>query len=330
MPAQKLDADQIRGFLTAFAQAPWLQRDERRWWPRFVFHYTDLNNAVKVLQDGYLYCRGYLEEKKRLPVDSGSQRVLASTVAAIKEHVRLYFRPQTPTQFHVEGIRPTAALTGLQAHCPTPVFFLFDSAEILVRSDCRFSDGNLASQRAKILSTASQLEGLPWQKIYHTGIFNPTRDSDIIFHRNAEIVVPGKLDLNSLKYIYCRSVAEKETLMHLLPLSLRRYYERKVAATTRNTLFFRQYTFVESANLETTSATFRFSPDTRTPGPFHTHIELTDIIQRKTYQWGQEKYNTQKTLKINYPIPISKYAIRMTLDGHLAYANSYEELDIPF
>lgn len=330
MSVQKPDADQIRRFLTTLSQSPWLLRDERRWWPGFVFHYTDLHNAVKILRDGYLYCRKYLEDTNQLPVDSGSQRVLAGTANSIKEYVRLYFRPQTPTQFHVEGIRPKSAWSDLQAHCPIPVFFLFDSAGILTRADCKFSDGNLASFHARILSTAYELEGLPWQKIYHTGLFNPAKDTDITFRRNAEIIIPKKLDLKSLRYIYCRSEAEKETLLYLLSPEFRERYENKIPATTRNTLFFRQYTYVESVDLATNYALFRFSPDTQSPGPFQLRIEVDDLIQHRTYHWERGDINVKGELRINFRIPLTMYNIRLLLDGHLVYANSYEEVDIPF
>lgn len=269
MVMQKPDADEIRNFLASLERESWLRRTERRWWPRFVFHYTDLNNAAKILQDGYLYCRKHLEETNQLPMDSGSPIVLAGTADLIKEYVRLYFRPQTPTQYHVEGIRPGSALTELRAHCPTPVFFLFDSAEILTRTDCRFSDGNLAkvSPRARLLSTAAELQSLPWRRIYHTGPFNPDRESDITFRRNAEIIVPYKLDLDSLRFVYCRSEAEKETLLHLLSPLLRQEYRRMIVATTRSMLFFRQYTFVETAHPFNEDSSPSFFPRDQIPRP---------------------------------------------------------------
>ncbi|HED03843.1 MAG TPA: DUF4433 domain-containing protein, partial [Candidatus Fraserbacteria bacterium] len=179
MVKRKLDTAQILSCLQALADQSWLKRSERRWWPRFVFHYTDVRNAAKILQEGCLHCRNYLEEAHQPTVDSGSPRVLAGTATSAKHYVRLYFRPKTPTQYHIEGIRTIDQITPLHAHCPVPVFFLFDSNAILTRADCQFSDGNLASPRAQRLSTAAELENLPWARIYHTGPFDPHQDSDI-------------------------------------------------------------------------------------------------------------------------------------------------------
>ena len=105
MVALKRDAAHIQAFLKELARQEWLGGSERRWWPRYAFHYTDLRNAVAILEDGYLYSRREAERLGRLHVSSGSATVLAGTADDIKACVRLYFRPQTPTQWYAEGIR---------------------------------------------------------------------------------------------------------------------------------------------------------------------------------------------------------------------------------
>lgn len=59
MVAFKPGAIQIKDFLDQLTRKDWLKRTERRWWPKFVFHYTDIKNAVDILQDNYLYSREY-------------------------------------------------------------------------------------------------------------------------------------------------------------------------------------------------------------------------------------------------------------------------------
>ena len=189
----KPDAGQIKIVLDDLAKQDWVKRTERRWWPQFVFHYTDIRNAVQILQEGYLYSRKHLEDSAKLVVSSGSPSILAGTDIAIKDFVRLYFRPKTPTQYYAEGICSQVTLSKSkfpQAHCPVPVFFLFDSATVLARSDCWFSDGNLASPQAQRLSTAKDLAQLPWRKIYHTGWIDYSQpgSSDIVFRRHAEVI----------------------------------------------------------------------------------------------------------------------------------------------
>ena len=330
MAALKPDAGQIRHFLEKLANQDWVKRTERSWWPHFVFHYTHISNAVGVLQDGFLYSRKHAEENNKLAISSGSSAILAGTDSSIKECVRLYFRPLTPTQFHAEGIRSSLALVASKfpdAHCPVPVFFLFDSAQILARADCWFSDGGLGSPKARRLSTAADLEALPWQRIYHTGWFDPHQE-DITFRRSAEVVVLNSLDLSSLRYIFCRSEAEKETLLHLLPLKLRNKYRGKIVATSRTNLFFRKHTFVQTVRLSSRTADFHFSPDTASPGPFHLRIDLEVDDQKKYLEKKDMTANT--TLSIPLGRPFSNYRIRLALDEYLTYANSYEEVGVPF
>ncbi|HRJ43588.1 MAG: DUF4433 domain-containing protein [Caldilineaceae bacterium] len=271
MVAQKTDSDKIRQFLTDLSQQSWLQRAERLLWPRFVFHYSDLQNAISILTDGYMYSRAEAENSGKLIVSSGSNQVLSGTSEFVKQCVRFYFRPKTPTQFWAEGIRSNLTLNSSRfpdAHCPIPIFFLFDSAEILTRADCQFSDGNLARTGHRIFSTAEQLAALPWRKIYHNSRIRAD-ETDISFHRCAEAIIPGKVKLDALRYICCRSEAEKETLLYLLPPATRKQYRSKITATNRIDLFERKHTFVESVRLTSEEAFFYFSPDSLSPGPFH-------------------------------------------------------------
>ena len=333
MARLKPDAEVIKQFLNDLGQKEWVKRSERHWWPRFVFHYSDIRNAIKILQDGHLRCRKYLEDHDALPVSSGSPTVLAGTNTAVKGCVRLYFRPKTPTQFHVEGIRSQSVLSVSRfrdAHCPVPVFFLFDSADVLARADSWFSDGNLGSTRARILSSAAQLEQLPWRRIYHTGAFDPAspEDSDIVFRRCAEIIVPQKLPLKALRFIYCRSEAEKETLLHQLPPKLRRQYQSKIVASARSDLFYRQHTFVEAVRLSSHGALVQFSPETKSPGPFDLRIDLPTTSPQTPREVHRFSLATRHAWKIQ--LQATSYTIALYLDGNLAYANEYNEIEVPF
>ena len=106
--------------------------DARSWWPNFLFHYTALENAVSILESGALYSRDKAKSRGLLGTDSASASVLARTSDAYKGYARLYFRPKTPTQYSNEGIRPHGSLVH-DAHCPVPVFLLFDSRDVLTR-----------------------------------------------------------------------------------------------------------------------------------------------------------------------------------------------------
>ncbi|WP_420629292.1 DarT ssDNA thymidine ADP-ribosyltransferase family protein [Candidatus Leptofilum sp.] len=208
-------------------------------------------------------------------------------------------------------------------------FSLFDSEYILTLDGCQFSDGGLGSPRARYLSNASDLKNLPWKKIYHTGRFDPSKE-DITFRRSAEVLVPNSLELNALRYIYCRSQAEKETLLQLLEPNNRRKYRNKVAATSRSTLFFRKHTFIQTGRLSAQSATFDFSPETSSPGPFNLKIEVQTETQNGAYEINNFMVKPNQNFSISFRRKIPKYTIRVKLDNYLAFANSFEEVDIPF
>ncbi|MFZ1754925.1 MAG: DarT ssDNA thymidine ADP-ribosyltransferase family protein [Caldilineaceae bacterium] len=334
MIARKPDEDRIRQFLEDLARQSWLQRTERRLWPRFVFHYTDLQNAVRILTDGYVYSRSQAERLGKLLVSSGSSQVLSGTNEFVKQSVRFYFRPKTPTQYWAEGIRSSSVMGSSKfpdAHCPVPVFFLFDSADILTRADCRFSDGNLASSGFQIFSTADDLNRLPWRDIYHNTWIRP-EESRISFHRCAEVIIPHQVDLSALRYICCRSEAEKETLLYMLPQNLRAQYRGRITATNRIDLFERKHTFVEVARLGSDGISFEFSPDTASPGPFHCVVTVTIgerayLVESPSLDLKAEGYRYGG----NFRTAVDSYEVRLTLDEHIAYANRFEDVtDIPF
>ena len=331
----KNDADQIRTVLDNLSQMDWIRRSERRWWPRLLCHYTDIQNAVRILSSGFLYSRQHLENSRGMPVSSGSDEVLAGTQPWIKNYVGLYFRPKTPTQYHAEGVKSSRTLATSRfpdAHCPVPVFFLFDSAEILSRDGCMFSDRGLAVRSHGIMSTAQELADLEWLKIYHTGWFDRSRpeEADIVSRRMAEVIVPGRLDLGSLKWIYCRSEAEKDTLLHLLTGALRTQYEGRILVTARSKLFYRQHTYLESVRMDSDAAYLSFSPDTQSRGPF----QLQAIIRsgHNIRQSENDEFLLQKgefRWKIN--TGFDDYKLEIRLDDHTIYRNRRIEVDdIPF
>lgn len=331
----KASAEDFRVCLQQLAQQPWIQRTERRWWPQFAFHYTDIRNVVSILQEGKLYSRAQAEQKEKIAVSSGSAQVLAGTQLNILDSVRLYFRPKTPTQYWAEGVHSRLSLAQSRfpdAHCPVPVFFLFDLPQVLALPESQFSDRTLAAHNGyRLGQTPRDLQTLPWEKIYHTDWIdwnNPESAREVVACRNAEIIVPRELDLSALRYIYCRSEAEKDTLLHLLPSALRQRYQDKIVASTRNELYFRRRTFIERAVLMSSQVFLRFSPETEVKGPFHLKIEINagQILSRDAPDFSIPPYEYVFAL----PRALSGYQIGVTLDENLVYANTFNDTNLPF
>lgn len=266
-----------------------------------------------------------------MPVSSGSDEVLAGTQPWIKNSVRLYFRPKTPTQYHAEGVKSLSTLSNSRfpdAHCPVPVFFLFDAAEILSREDCRFSDRGLASRNFQIMSTAQELANLEWQKIYHTGPLDSSspEEEDITSRRMAEVIIPNRLNLTSLKWIYCRSEAEKDTLLYLLSEDEKHQYATRVVTTTRSGLFFRQHTYLKAVRKNSDVAYLSYSPDTQSRGPFQLRAIVRsgdDIRQRTRNNFVLQKGKFRR--KIN--VRLDDYELEIRLDDHMIYRNRHIQVD---
>jgi len=152
----------IKQVIDSIKNEKWLQN---KWWPNYLFHFTDISNAVKILTKEKFLSRSTLEKQGNFK-DIASSEVINNTREKWKEYVRLYFRPKTPTQYRNEGIRPAGKIE-LGAHCPVPIYFLFDSISILTKEDIYFTNGNLAAKGCNPKNDIKDFENLPFEKIYH-------------------------------------------------------------------------------------------------------------------------------------------------------------------
>ena len=300
--------------------------DARSWWPKFVFHYTSLENVVSILKSGALYSRDEAVSRGLLSSDSASSSVLANTSAAYKKCVRLYFRPKTPTQYSNEGIRPCNEVV-YAAHCPVPVFLLFDSKDVLTRADTQFSRGSLAGYRpGRVGTKASFFEKLPFNQIYHNSWLGEAEKQKIIASRHAEVIVPGLLDLEALRFIWCRSEAEKETLISFLSEPQRNQWANKVFHGKKHDLFFSHWSYVEQVTLDKDGARFSFNRNTRTPGPFDLKVAVEDHDTGEMLRWRKEGFEANSKVSCKFQNPILSYTIELRLDGGLAYRCECEEI----
>jgi hypothetical protein len=329
MCARKSDAPKFEEYLKDLSEQDWLKRSARSWWTKYLFHFTDITNAVKILECGELKCRKILEDSEKIETNSASPVIIQRTGEEVKNYVRLYFRPQTPTQFHNEGVKPPNCFTDLKAHCPIPVFLLFNSLETLTLSETKFSNGNLATDYAQIGDDVNFIRQLPMKKIYHVGTIRSS-EREIMFHRNAEVIVPKNLNLNGLRHIVCRSQAEKETLLYLLPNSdIWDKWSDKIILI-RNPLFFKRWTFLKEVNLFDDYIYAKFSPDSETPGPFQFKACVSGVHSDIERNLINDSFIAHQSIRLNLPNDIGDYEITMYLDNNLIYSNMYIKTDMAF
>lgn len=331
----KRGLDDIKGFLEQQSKEQWLHLSTRRSWPHYLYHYTDIKNVVSVLKEGILHSRGHLERNNIVFSDTGSHEVLRWTDNEVIVCVRLTFRPLTPTQYHHEGIKTQVLLNSgdsfARTHSPVPVFLIFDAVQVLSRQETLFAEVGLARVGASRLSTSEELINLPWKDIYGIGPLkqNDPEKATKNSRRNAEVIIPKHLDLDSLRSIHCRSVAEQETLLHLLSDKARRKYAGIITSTRRESLFHRKRSFVTQVILGEEGAIINFWPDTHCPGPYNIKINIHNLSTKQRLTTVAER-EAIGVMKVPFIQSIAEYRFELYLDDFLAYANSYESKEMVF
>lgn len=76
------------------------------WWPLYLYHFTDVHNAVSIIDKEYIFGRKLAYDENLMVSDNASASVIEITDETVLRYARLYMRPKTPTQFHNEGHKP--------------------------------------------------------------------------------------------------------------------------------------------------------------------------------------------------------------------------------
>ena len=141
---------------------------DRDWWPYYVYFFADIINAVEILRSGCLLSRAEAEVRGVLKKDTAATTVICNTSEVYKRFVRFYYRPRTPTQYNNEGVRPANALYD-GAHCPVPIFFLFDSFALMSAVGSYYSTMNVASPYATVGEGEDVFDLINFNKVFHVG-----------------------------------------------------------------------------------------------------------------------------------------------------------------
>lgn len=290
------------------------------------------------MESGALLSRATALKKGLLQRDIASSEVVHGTAEDIRKRVRLYFRPRTPTHFHTEGFRPVGQRSHYGVHCPVPVMLIFGAKSLLPREDTQFTNGNAASHGCEIGDTAAFLRTIPFAKVYHDEAFTEAQRAEIIFHRNAEVHVPEPLHLEGhLLHVICRSRAEAETVRSWASSSRspnRDWFNSLVRANTQGSrglkMFFKRWTFMDTVSISDGIATFSFNSDSECPGPFSMSIAILDPVSgevRSTF--ANVDWTGRDPLRLRVPSKgvDETFMLRMTLDGRIAYQNTFPVRD---
>ena len=181
-----------------------------KWWPNYAYHFTDVNNAVNIIKQGFLYSRTIAKEKRLMINDNASRKVIEMTSGEISDFVRFYFRPLTPTQYNNEGFKHSAIRYDKDpfANVPVPIFFFFWLEPLLKNPNTLFTGSSAAGGVTEKKRGLEQFCSLEFENIYANGPYTSEipevkkRETEL---RQAEILYPSKYPLpiiSSLAMVY--------------------------------------------------------------------------------------------------------------------------------
>ena len=170
---------------------------------------------------------------------------------------------------------------------------------------------------------------IPFHLVFHNRWFTPDERDEVVFRRNAEVLVPNRLPLDpALKFIACRSAPERQTLLQLLPTDLGRQWAARIRLGEQG-LYERKWTYVEEVVAVDDSVVFRFNPNTLTPGPFDVSFSYSEMGTAPARSWTGAQARLDKLLRVR--VPDANWGIvTLHLDDALAFTGLVTFEEIPF
>lgn len=281
-------------------------------WIDYLFHFTDITNAVGILQNGNLLSRNEAKSNELMQNDNASRQVLRRMNLKYLDYVRFYIRPKTRMQYKVEGIR-SADRVDLGAQVPIPVFFLFNPGEILCQPGVLFSDDNLSKNGTKVYEQLEDLNKIPFANVYLQKIAYP----------EPEILLPSPLRLSHLEMveIIVRSNAEKTTLLSQLDPKTASQWKSKIRTENEGSLevFYHNDLYVQDVILDGTYYRIEMNKP-----KLKKNFEVTLVLE---YSNGTSKKEIVPRDWDNFYIskrqgPLQLKKISVYFDNHLGYYNS--------
>lgn len=230
-------------------------RTYRKHWPARLFHHAPLETALAIIEDGYLRARN--DPKRQQLQDVAAEGIIENRQEA-HGRVRLYFRPKTPTQFHIEGIRKESECQyGSNTHAAILVMFVLSAKKVLMRPDTLFSNQNMQNNLALTGNNEQFFATIPFESVYHDGGING--DYSIIASRCAEVLPATPLPLlDVLSGIWFRSEPERDMFLYKLGQSAGQW-RPYCSVSEELKVFDKRFAFLTDIDLSTDGVSFRLN-----------------------------------------------------------------------
>lgn len=282
-------------------------------WPKFLFHHASIENAIGVLKNGGLLSRNAAEASGSLQNDIAPEEIIQNRDAA-HGYARLYFRPRTPTQFHIEGIRkPSNYYKG--KHAGFLVMLAFDSENVLTMPSTQFSTCNMQSPYSQVLNGDDGFDELDFAGIYHDEAY-PSDDEKR--KRCAEVLAQSPLDLSALAAIVVRTDADMATMKFLLAREGLENLVPKVKRSLGTGVFFHNYTAVQFVDSAPGRVSFKLKT-TRSPGNIHTEVTAINDMTGESYALVSQELKPDTNYYTTHSLSEGYYRLHFSLEGCYAH-----------
>lgn len=283
-----------------------------KWWTKFAFHYTDISNALSILQSETLYSRLYAQEEHLMKNDNASYQVIDMTASNAQSYVRFYFRPLTPTRYYNEGYKHPQLryCNDPNANVPIPIFFAFNLEKLLSDPKVKFSETSQAGHGSIMKSGEAEFEKLAFDKIYSDGYV----DDEVIKYRHAELLYPNSYPIcNSLEAILCRNEFEQSMLLSLLRNANEKlfYKYKSLIKVCREKMFEKNGLFIQDIRLDGNKISFSFADTYEKQRYTNTMLQKNEINTLDpvkmlfTFEWRNAR-QTLKKASIESPLDYQK------------------------
>jgi hypothetical protein len=203
---------------------------------------------------------------------------------------------------------------------------VFDLVETLALPGVMFSDGNMAASSVVFSDAATLFAQIPFDLVYHEGAIDlQLRARNVIHHRHAEVLAPRSLRLDTLRWIGCRSNADRESLLCLLGQTRATWETRVVVAAGR--LFNKRGCCVESAFIDH-HGMIQFTLHIPNDWRVRVRFELVSEQSGKVWHWTSDAWNGQ-LLRLTVH-GIEPGIMRLYIEDCLAYVARAQPADVPF
>lgn len=296
--------------------AEWDKRFQnyKRSWIKYLFRHEPIENAIAILKSGELLSRSMASQNTALVKDIAPVDIIQTREDA-HDFVRLYFRPRTPTQFHIEGIRKEVDYYK-NCHGGFLVMMAFDAESVLSMESTCFSSGNMQSAASIIKYGESGFKDLDFSGIYHDE-YSPSDDQRR--KRCAEVLVQSPLTIqHNLAALIVRTDADVATLKHLLIKENLNFLLPLIRKSDGSGVFFHNYTAVKYIDTAPGRINFELAP-TKNGTKIHVKSIAKNVASGIEYPLFTGELDPMKRYYTSHACPQGDYVLTFHLEECFAH-----------